>query len=98
MTLTTLPAHLKPMVEKAALAMYGYKGWGHLEGTQTQEIARQMAEAGCLAFLNACLDGGVATSVVAYSPRKGAVLASTAWERNSTDHFPALILNLGEGK
>jgi hypothetical protein len=82
MTLTTLPEHMKPMVEKAAEARSKYIFGASPADLNEKSSAWifEMAETEIIAFLNACLQGGV------------------AHEQEQWDGIPALILNLGEIK
>lgn len=99
MTLTTLPEHLRPMVERAA--------WAINDDCLTDgDFAESVAFDAVLAFLNACLDGGVAREAGAfeYNMRPEYSKEWTAETIDLSDSmwaekvFPALILNLGEAK
>lgn len=69
MTLTTLPAVLEPMVEKAAQAIYeadfedDIPWWGDMFD-EVREPFRHRARMAILAFLNAALASGVAREEV----------------------------------
>ncbi len=105
MTITTLPEHLKPMVEKAARRIFNASCGGLLpdwveESKWNEAVA--IAEADALAFLNACLEGGVAREGCAgptfRHPNHWSACTRNAHIKITTDQFPALILNLGEAK
>ena len=95
MTLTAKDIeHLRPMVEKAAEA--GYEAtrihyawavsWESLPEAQRQRLCAEQGAA-LLAFLNFCLDGGVARNCT-YSFDEG-----RKWK-----DCPALVIKLGEAK
>lgn len=101
MTITTLPEHLKPMVEKAAKAMWaiewpGYKWPDADRASQPRDRILKEAEAGLLAFLNACLEGGVAREAIGCAVVSDWV--ATTGIHCDPDDFPVLILSLGEAK
>lgn len=111
MTLTTLPAHLKPMVEKAAEK--NFHSWCQLNGYMAYEsddpwkacpsdVQQRWIEETEFTFvnlLNACLDGGVAREAGGTTWNHGSLFKA---QENATffgaDAFRALILNLGGGK
>lgn len=100
--ITTLPAHLMPMVEKAAEA--GYEvirkqytwsvPWNDLHVVHRQRICDEQFAA-CLGFVNACLDGGVAREAQTITDAKDWVATTVSIKFSD---FPALILSLGEAK
>ena len=83
MTITTLPEHLKRAIAAAWLAMPA--GASHEE---TEEVI--------LAFLNACLEGGVAREAIGCAVVSDWV--ATTGIHCDPDDFPVLILSLGEAK
>lgn len=97
--ITTLPEHLKPMVEKARIAF-----WDTARNRDISLLATH--EAAILAFLNACLDGGGAIKTTACTGC-GSQLALWEIQKLVPDAIsccperrvsPALILSLGEAK
>jgi N-acetylneuraminic acid mutarotase len=106
--ITTLPEHMKPMVEKAAEASYAWVcsryqydptivSWQKLSDARKNDFLA--SSEGCiLAFLNACLEGGLA--------REGAArVIAGDWITDTNKSafeggldFPALILSLGKAK
>jgi len=83
--ITTLPEHLKPMVEKAAAGVFVIPNMPRLEDF-------------LLAFLNACLEGGVAAEAEGYEYAKGWFAHHSFQMDNNGGDFPALILSLGAAK
>lgn len=101
MTLTAKDIeHLKPMVEKAAEArcqrILGIPLTGLNEEGQRSAIA--IVEHEVIAFLNACLDGGVAAEADGFNRIDGMEADSTPRPDGATFDFRALILSLGEAK
>jgi hypothetical protein len=113
MTLTAKDIeHLRPMVEKAAEAEYikltqrsSAPTWAWA-ADNTRRLYIADMEAGILAFLNACLEGGVARVAqectgcgcrlsIEELQRKNPTAFSCCPER---DMQPTVILNLGEAK
>lgn len=82
MTLTTLPPHLMPMVEKAAKNVFVTPNMPRLEDF-------------LIIFLNACLDGGVARQA-GFVPRHGVWNAHEGNHVEGTPQ--CLIFNFGEVK
>jgi hypothetical protein len=100
MTLTAIPEHLKPMVEKAALAvatdLHEMKEYG-IDGADAYAMRKEwfdkQATVSILAFLNTCLESRVAREAGA------SVMSSGRWaayEGKTAPFFPALIIRMGD--
>ncbi len=83
--ITTIPEHLKPMVEKAAADVFIIPNMARLENF-------------LIAFLNACLEDRVAVEAEGYEYSKGWFAHHSFRMDNHGGDFPALILSLGAAK
>jgi hypothetical protein len=107
MTITTLPAALKPAVEKAAEAIFNHwqflcpgdivpkPPWVPGGNSIMQNTARALAETGLRAFLNAAIEAGEAREAGGFAFKAGMWGAYQREAPVPTDDFPALILRMG---
>jgi len=95
MTITASDLY-KPAVEKAAQAIHEEHDVGPWDKSPAwQKIWRNDAEAAILAYLNACLEDGIAREATCeiQPVNDSGWLAATYWP-DDPDNFPALILRM----